>query len=419
MSALRMVSPDEASRRARTRFSRTAPTWAATVFLHGALREQTDNSQAPSETCEGLPFTVPLHPPTERQVIEDSAAAHAWVEVWRASRFANLVEWGIRRWPSVGTQTVPERLIMRAPQEVACVAGASSEWGTMRSRSCDIALRWRSSWRACHPDADAASLADAVRSTAQQVAKVSPQDWSILLAVIDWLSAHPHETPYARQLPIRGIDTKWIERHRALLKPLCRAINGAEPVFAQPPRCVRTHVLDRGIAPEGIVDLALPICELDRVVRRARLAIVCENLVSTLTLPDIPGAIAVHGGGYAVGDLRCVPSLADIPLLYWGDLDTNGFVILNDMRSAFPHTTSVLMDRETLERHLDLCVEEPQPNAGRLSRLTAEEAATLETLRRGDPARGIASLRLEQERIEWDWACGRILQAASTLESGS
>ena len=42
MSALRMVSPDEASRRARTRFSRTAPTWAATVFLHGALREQTE-----------------------------------------------------------------------------------------------------------------------------------------------------------------------------------------------------------------------------------------------------------------------------------------------------------------------------------------------------------------------------------------
>ncbi|MCF6412293.1 DUF2220 domain-containing protein [Collinsella tanakaei] len=171
--------------------------------------------------------------------------------------------------------------------------------------------------------------------------------------------------------------------------------------------------------PKDIVDLALPICELDRIVRRARLAIVCENLVSTLTLPDIPGAIAVHGGGYAVGNLRCAPALSDLPLLYWGDLDTNGFAILNDMRSAFPHTTSVLMDRETLERHLDLCVEEPQPNAGRLSRLTAEEAATLEALRCGDPARGIASLRLEQERIEWDWACGRILQAASTLESGS
>ena len=54
-----------------------------------------------------------------------------------------------------------------------------------------------------------------------------------------------------------------------------------------------------------------------------------------------------------------------------------------------------------------------------LGGLTAEEAATLEALRCGDPARGIASLRLEQERIEWDWVCGRILQAASTLESGS
>lgn len=419
MSTLRMVSPDEASRRARTRFSRTAPIWAASAFLYDAQAGQADSSQAPAAACEGLPFTVPLHPPTERQAITDSAAAHAWVERWRACRCADLVEWGTRRWPSAGTQTVPERLIMRTPQEVARVAGTSLAWETMRNRSCDIALRWRSSWHAEHPDADGASVADAVRSTVQQAAKISPQDWSILLAVIDWLSVHPHETPYARQLPIRGIDTKWVERHRALLRPLCRALTGADPAFAQPPRCVRVHVLDHAIAPEGIVDLALPISELDRVVRRARLAIVCENLVSTLTLPDVPGAIAVHGGGYAVGDLRCVPSLSGLPLLYWGDLDTNGFAILNDMRSAFPRTASVLMDRETLERHLDLCVEEPTPNTGSFSRLTAKETATLETLRRGDPARGIASLRIEQERLEWDWACGRILQAASSFELGS
>ena len=55
----------------------------------------------------------------------------------------------------------------------------------------------------------------------------------------------------------------------------------------------------------------------------------------------------------------------------------------------------------------------PKPNADQLLNLTAKEEAALATLRRGDPARGIATLRLEQERIEWAWACDRILGAAN------
>ena len=408
MAGSRMVTPDEASRRAHVRFDRTAPTWAAAAFM----RSSGDEEQAAPSTYEGLPFSIPLHPPTERQALTDIAGARAWVETWRTCDNADLVEWGARRWPSVGTQAVPERLTMRTPEDVARVADCLATWETILDRAADTAGRWRSSWQASHPDAAASQVAAAVSTTAQLSAALPVTDWNILLAVIDWLAAHPHETPYVRQLPIRGIDTKWVERHQALLKPFCRALNGTDPAFAQPPRCIRVRMLDRAIAPGGIVDLALPMGELDRVVRPARLAIICENLVSTLTLPDIPGAIAIHGGGYAVGDLRAVPALADKPLLYWGDLDTNGFAILNDLRSAFPHAVSVMMDEETLERYRDLSVEEPKPNTGTFPRLTPEEEATLSALRRGDPARNITTLRLEQERIEWTWACERIIEAA-------
>ena len=413
MAGTRMVTSDEASRRARVRFDRTAPAWAASAFLRLSEAGPGDDGQAAPAAYEGLPFSIPLHPPTEREALADIAGARAWVETWRVCDNADLVEWGSRQWPSVGTQTVPERLTMRTPEDAARVADCLAIWETMLERAADTAMHWRSSWQASHPDAAASQVAGAVSTTARGGAALPSADWNILLAVIDWLAAHPRETPYARQLPIRGIGTKWVEQHRALLKPFSRALNGTDPAFAQPPRCIRVRMLDRAIAPGGIVDLALPVHELDRVVRAARLAIICENLVSTLTLPDMPGAIAIHGGGYAVGDLRAVTALADMHLLYWGDLDTNGFAILNDLRNVFPHAVSAMMDEVTLERYLDLCVEEPKPNTGRFPNLTPEENATLVTLRQGDPARNISTLRLEQERIEWTWACSKILEAAN------
>lgn len=408
-----MTTPDEVSHRAQTRFDRAARTWAASAFLQAARPDECPDDRRRISTDPGLPLSVSLHPPVEQQVMGDIAHAQSWVSAWRECRFADLVEWTNRRWPSVGTQSVPGRVIMRTPEDVARVAGCSTTWITMRDRACDVSSRWHRTWRKIHPGATAESIADAVSTTAQQSATLSPSDWRTMLDVIDWLAAHAQDIAYARQLPIRGIDTKWVERHRALLKPLCRAVTGRDPIFAQPQRCVRVNILDDVIALDGIVDLATPVSELDTVMRRARLAIICENLVSTLSLPPIPGTIALHGGGYAVGELGSVSALSSMPLLYWGDLDSNGFAILNELRSVLPHAESILMDRETLAHHLDLCVNEPAPNTGRLANLTTDEQATLDMLRQGNPSQGIASLRLEQERIEWAWACSDILAAAS------
>ena len=417
MTHARMTTPEEVSRRAQTRFDRAARTWAASASLHAARPDNGQDDRRDVSSDAGFPLSIPLHPPAEHQVMDDIVRAQSWVSSWRECRFADLVEWTSRRWPSVGTQSVPERAIMRTPEDVARVAGCSTTWITMRERACDVSNRWHRLWRKSHPGATAESIADAVSTTAQRSATLSPSDWRTLLDVIDWLASHPQDVAYARQLPIRGIDTKWVERHRFLLRPLCRAVTGKDPTFAQPQRCVRVSILDDAIALDGIVDLATPVSELDTVMRRARLAIICENLVSTLSLPPIPGAIALHGGGYAVGELGSVPALSSMPLLYWGDLDSNGFAILNELRDVLPHAESMLMDRETLTYHLDLCVNEPTPNTGRLANLTADEQATLDMLRQGNPSQDIASLRLEQERIEWAWACGDILAAASRFNT--
>ena len=65
-------------------------------------------------------------------------------------------------------------------------------------------------------------------------------------------------------------------------------------------------------------------------------------------------------------------------LHYWGDIDTHGFAILDQLRSYFPHVASFLMDRETLLTHRLHWGEEPEP-ARRLPRLTAQEQRSTTT----------------------------------------
>jgi len=48
---------------------------------------------------------------------------------------------------------------------------------------------------------------------------------------------------------------------------------------------------------------------------------------------------------------------------YWGDLDTHGFAILNQLRAWLPQTRSFLMDRQTLVEHRDRWGREPAPTA--------------------------------------------------------
>ncbi|MCU1566504.1 MAG: hypothetical protein JWQ56_1441 [Pseudarthrobacter sp.] len=93
----------------------------------------------------------------------------------------------------------------------------------------------------------------------------------------------------------------------------------------------------------------------------------------------------------------------DCAVLYWEDLDTHGFRILDQLRAVHPHVVSLLMDEATLLAHREAWVLEPSPSKVPLSRLSAEESALYEGLR--TDAFGTA-VRLEQELINWDWALG-------------
>ncbi len=98
------------------------------------------------------------------------------------------------------------------------------------------------------------------------------------------------------------------------------------------------------------------------------------------------------------------------PIWYWGDMDTHGFAMLDQIRHYFPQTRSFLMDEATLLSNRVLWGKEPSPTHRDLRLLTHEEAGVYDGLRHN---RYSPQLRLEQERIPFS----RVRQVVKDIET--
>ncbi|GAB3706504.1 Wadjet anti-phage system protein JetD domain-containing protein [Mariniluteicoccus flavus] len=347
-------------------------------------------------------WTLPLHPPTEHEVIVDPDGASRWLASWRSveRRSGLTVTWERRRWATLGPQSVPVRLSVAGVPPVATLAGRADEWARLTAYAGSLRADWPG----------AAYLSDGLGASAGRLAKLSPKELERLTTVTGWLLSNPHAHLRPRELPIPGVDTKWLERHRRLVDSLVAAISGSAgaDLISEAQR-FRVRVLDDALAEVGgLRDLTATVEELDRWGVSPRRVLIVENLASLASLPPMAGTIAVHGRGYAVTQLARISWVAKNPVTYWGDLDSHGFAILGRCRDVLPQTRSVLMDRSTLREHADLTVPEPSPYRASVAGLTAEEAATLSLLREHD-------LRLEQERLDLRGAHSALL---SNLTSG-
>jgi hypothetical protein len=141
-------------------------------------------------------------------------------------------------------------------------------------------------------------------------------------------------------------------------------------------------------------------------------AIVIENEISYLSI-DVPeDGLVIWGKGFEVGSVGRLRWLTEADVLYWGDIDTHGFAILDRLRAWLPLARSVLMDRETLLAYRDRWVIEDRPAKSILTRLTSDERDLYSDL----VSEGFGErVRLEQERIGWQWVEQR-LSAANRVE---
>lgn len=314
------------------------------------------------------------------------------------------VNWQDRRWPSLGAQSVPERCVLRGADAIAAFAGAaaSREWSTLRDRAVEI----HAVFAARVASADA--LAGAIRTHWRTLQSLAEADFTTLLLVVEWLAENPASGWRIRQLPIRGIDTKWLERHRKVVESLHAAITGRISLgLLDAPALVRVRFLDAALRPGGLCDVIAPIEELAALDIAPSVVFVFENLETMFAMRELPGAVVVHGGGYAAPRLGRIPWIQSGRVIYWGDLDSDGFAILHALRSSCSEVTSVLMDEQTLLAYRDLWVPESKAAGGTYATLTAGEQRALERIR----AEG--NVRLEQERIAWEFALTQLVVAAA------
>jgi hypothetical protein len=353
------------------------------------------------------PLSVPLRGPAPAEVGGRLAEVQEWAAEWaRAERGPLRVEYKKVGGRQVGANLIPARAWIDGYDQAWQLLGVNAEVRRFR------ALR----------DATAGSCPRLVPWLARrpmELLKLADR-WEKLLATVRWIDERQSPGIYLRQVDVPGVDTKFIEQHRGVLAELLdlqlapgRVDAGAADFagryrFRRKPSYVRfrspgpgggsaREVVPRWPAP-GFTELSVRADEFAAPPPEAKRAYVIENEITYLAFPLTTDAIVIFGGGYAVDLLESLGWLAELDLVYWGDIDTHGFVILNRLRRRFGHVRSLLMDRATLLAHRGQWVTEPRPMAASLDLLDPEEAELYRDLLDGTLG---PSIRLEQERISF------------------
>ncbi|HIJ96916.1 MAG TPA: hypothetical protein HPP94_14490 [Desulfuromonadales bacterium] len=242
-------------------------------------------------------------------------------------------------------------------------------------------------------------------------------DWSCLLDIVAWLERHPRPGVYLRQVDIPGVHSKLIEAHRTVLTELLDIVLPPDAVdfsatgasrfaarygFRDKPARIRFRLLDAASDPVygSVQDITLDAESFARLDPSVSQVFITENEINFLAFPRMKNSLVLFGAGYGFEMLGGVDWLTSCRIHYWGDIDTHGLAILDQLRSRFGQVESLLMDRATLLAFETQWGTEDKQVRHDLPRLTREERDLYDDLRDN---RIRSNLRLEQERIGFTW----------------
>ncbi len=339
------------------------------------------------------PRDVPLRGPLAREIGERLGEVRQWAEDWeRAGRGPLRIEYKKVGGRQFGSNLIPCRAWIDGYEQAWELLGVRAEvrrfdeLARLTGASCPRLLPW-------------------LERRPRKVLELAAQ-WNQILATVRWIDHRQRPGMYLRQVDVPGVDTKFIERHRGVLSELLTLqlapdrleenAAGFEGRFRF--RLKPGYVRFRCDGFRGFSEMSVRAEEFTAAPAGIARAYVLENEITYLAFPLAADAMVILGGGYAVPLLQQLGWLADLDLVYWGDIDTHGFAILDRLRQRFPHVRSMLMDRTTLLAHRDHWVTEPSPSAAALDRLDAADAQ----LHRDLVANVFGPfVRLEQERISF------------------
>jgi len=374
----------------------TSKPWTSLGDIRTQLRRHWDRGAALGELAGGpsmFPYRVRLARPTTADLSARYDDVRTWVRDLHAIPGVRIVS-TIRGTRSIGRNELPGEVWVDDLGSAAALLGEAA--AVKRFRQIVVVTEEHEprlvGWLAAHP-IDALAVADG---------------WPRLLQIVEWIRTHPRPDVYVRQVDIAGVDTKFIERHARVLSRLLDTALPADAIvegearfesrygFRTAPPTVRLRALHPALAvvPGGEDRLVtVTLHDFIRLTGVDRLFIT-ENYVNFLAFPLAARSIVVFGEGFDVAKVAAAPWAAQIPVYYWGDIDTHGFAILDLLRSKLPHVRSLMMDHATLHAHEAQWGRETVQVRRDLPNLTRAERDIYDDLRDN---RIRANLRLEQE----------------------
>jgi hypothetical protein len=390
--------------------------WADSTAVKAAVKLKWDRGDLLRDLHEAdpdrisFPLRVRLAGPTREEIPSRFADAAAWAQALADAAIRD--GWQLLTRPvrlgGLGTQQMPVAAIVATPADGLRLLGRDAAAAATRF-------------------AAAVGEAGKVGSAARALALSRPHDvlfaaddWSLLLAVAEWIRRHPRPGIHLRQIPVAGMHTKLAERHAPLLTRLLEVLLPDDAIvrdartfagrfgFIEQGRRVRLRgaAATLGVPAADAADIAdvewdiAALAGLDPRAAGVRELLVLENKTSFLAAPAAPGRLLLWGSGYGAAELLSAVSWrGEVAIRYWGDIDTHGFAILARVREIAPHTVSILMDAATLLAHRPYWSTEHAPRKDPLMALTDAENNLYAEL--CTDVRGHA-VRLEQEYIRYD-----------------
>ncbi|WP_298281885.1 Wadjet anti-phage system protein JetD domain-containing protein [Acidocella sp.] len=348
-----------------------------------------------------FPLRLAFRAPTAAEMVNHFDEVRVWIRDLHALPCCRIETRSFRH-RELGNNAVPAEVWIDNFDDAVALIGKQAE-AAQFATVLDITTRLQPAW-----------VTWLTRKPLQALA-LAP-DWEQFLAIAAWCQEHPRPGIYLRQMDLPAVHTKFIEIHRAPLAELLDLVLAPEAIdraetgagrfasrygFREKPERIRFRILDQSRMPtwpgDDITITAEAFAQLDPPVETVFMT---ENEINFLAFPPVDNSLIIFGSGYGFALLHQAHWLSRCRIHYWGDIDTHGFAILDQLRHHFEHVSSFLMDFATLMAFKHLWGMEATPTKRDLTMLTITEQALYNKLRDNQLGK---NLRLEQERIGFSW----------------
>lgn len=374
----------------------------AGVKLAGQVKSKWAAAVCAETRGEEYPFKVSLRPNVTSGAIVERDLMDSWGE-WR-SEWRHLgmpTEAGAGAWVnspeiSVRRQRVAAPMSLHAPDLASAEAAlAVLGGGPVKvdiEAAKDIARRMHAAGASLTP------------GMLKKVVGLPGTDREALWRVLGFLAEHPDVSHWsARQLPVPHLHTKWLDTNMSLVNGLTGRDLAGE-LRKRPTAVHLTYVDPTYRAKGGRRHDAWTAGDDHDIAYQPQTVLVVENRDCRVFFPELAGTVVVEGGGSAATALVAeIPWVRDAQrVVYWGDMDADGYAILDRFRAALPEVSSILMDAVAMNRHAEHGVLDDKdgnplkPSERKLRELTEDERAAYDMIATAGPA---TFRRIEQEKL--------------------